>query len=170
MKLLLAVVLLAALAGCSGSDGAATPTSPTSGESGPAIVTAVTLRGNAILTAIGETTAADGDRLPVGWHQPERHHRGAVGLERHLEHRRLPGGMVTVIRFGQSHVSATYEGESATLNVQATPPGTFVVWGRAWEPGNGGLAGVTVREESSGISALSNMDGEFSFGGLTASG
>ena len=166
MKFLLAVVLLAALAGCSGSDGAATLTSPTSGESGPAIVTAVTLRGNAILTAIGETTP-----LTASASLSDGTSRNVTTAAQWVSSDASSiivstDGKATVIRFGQSYITATYEGESASLNVQATPPGTFVLWGRAWEPGSRGLAGVVVREPSSGTSAVSGMDGEFSFGGL----
>jgi hypothetical protein len=172
MKLhLLGVVLVTALAGCSRSGSLTLPTSPSSPASSPAGLAAVTslaVRGNAVLTAVGESTPltavatlSDGtSRNVTSAVQWVSSHASIIAVS--------PGGMLTVIRFGQSHVYATYQGKSSTLNVQATPPGTFVVWGRAWEPGHNGLAGVTVRDEASGISALSNADGEFSLGGLTS--
>ena len=129
MKFLLAVVLLAALAGCNRSDGAATLTSPTSGGTAPAIATALTLRGNAMLTAIGETTPltataslSDGtSRNVTAAAQWVSSDASSIIVS--------PDGKATVIRFGQSYITATYQGESASLNVQATPPGTFVAVG-----------------------------------------
>ena len=167
MKFLLAVVLLAALAGCNRSDGAATLTSPTSDGTAPAIATALALRGNALLTAIGETTPltatatmSDGTSRNVTtaaqWVSSDA---SCIIVS--------TDGRATAIRFGQSYITATYEGESGSLNLQAAPSGTFVVWGRAWEPGGSGLPGAVVREPSSGISAVAGMDGEFSLGGLT---
>ena len=73
-----------------------------------------------------------------------------------------PTGVLTVMRFGQSYVYATYQNKSSTLSVRATSPGTFVVWGRVGEPGTSGLAGVQVEEASSGVSTLSDANGEFS--------
>lgn len=167
---LLTAGLLAALVGCGRSGPGAMPTSPTSpapASGTGAVVTGLTLQGNAALTAIGQMTPitataslSDGtSRHVTTVAQWVSTHSANIAVS--------PGGMVTVMRFGQSHVSATYQGKSSSLNVQATPPGTFVVWGRVREPGGAGLAGVTVREEFSGISTLSNADGEFSFGGLT---
>jgi hypothetical protein len=168
---LLTVVLVAALVGCDGSGPRALPTSPTSPAAAAAgagtAVTRLTLHGNAALTVIGQMTpiTAIASLSDGGTRNVTTAAQWASSNTSNLAV--SPGGMVTVMRFGQSHVSATYQGKSATLNVQATPPGTFVAWGRARDAGDGGLAGVTVREDSSGISTLSNPDGEFSFGGLT---
>jgi hypothetical protein len=167
---LLTVVLLAALAGCSRS-GPVAPTSPSSPASSPspgagAAVTALAVRGRTLLTSIGETTPltataslSDGTSrdvtTAVQWVSSSE---STLSVS--------PGGVVTVLRFGQSYVYATYQGKSATVSVQATPPGTFIVWGRVREPGSSGLPGVQVREETSGASTQSNADGEFSFGGL----
>lgn len=170
---LLPVVLVIALAGCTRSDRVTTPTSPSPPASpgpapaSPAAVTALTLRGSAALTAIGETAAltasanlSDGTSkdvtTTVQWVSSDA---SSISVS--------PGGLRTVLRFGQSYIRAMYQGKTSALSVQATPPGTFVFWGRVREPGNSGLAGVRVREESSGVSIVSNKDGEFSFGGLT---
>src|SRR5204863_7704123 len=75
-----------------------------------------------------------------------------------------PSGVVTVLRFGSSYIHAAYNGKFAALNIQATPPGTFVAAGRVREPGSSGIQGVVVREEVSGVSALSASGGEFSIG------
>jgi hypothetical protein len=167
---LLTAVLLAALGGCNRSGPVASPTSPTSPTSSPsaaAAVTALAVRGNAVLTAVGETTP-----LTASASMSDGTSRDVTAAAQWVSGNASnitvsPRGMLTVTRFGQSYISATYQNKSATLNVQATPPGTFVVWGRVREPGNNGLAGVQVREESSGVSALSDGNGEFSFGGLT---
>ena len=165
----LAAALLAALAGCSRSGPGAAPASPTSpGSPAPAsgtAVTGLTVRGNAALIAIGQTSILTATaRLSDG---SSRDVTGAALWESSNSNLTVsPGGMVRVVRFGQSHISASYQGRSATLNVQATPPGTFVAWGRVRGPGVGGLAGVHVKEDSSGLSTQSNADGEFSFGGL----
>lgn len=161
-------MLLGALAGCTRTGPGASPTSPTSPAPGAgALATGLTLRGNAALMAIGQATPlaatatlSDGTSRDVT--------TAAQWASSNTANLTVsPVGMVTVMRFGQSYISATYQGKSATLNVQATPPGTFVAWGRAREPGIIGLAGVQVREDSSGLSTLSNADGEFSLGGLT---
>jgi hypothetical protein len=50
--------------------------------------------------------------------------------------------------------------------VTATPPGTFVLAGRVREPGAGGLASVRVVDTTSGRSATTNSDGNFSLAEL----
>lgn len=166
------VTLLAGSAGCNRSKSVSTPTSPTSPTAPPVVTTAaptaVAIRGNAMLTAIGETAAltataslSDGTLKDVTatalWASSDA---SIVTVS--------PGGMLTVVRFGQSYVRATYQSKTASLSVQATPAGTFVVWGRTREPGSSGVAGVLVREETSGVSGLSNAEGQFSFAGLTS--
>lgn len=172
--LLLTVVLLTALAGCSRSDKVTTPTSPSAPPPAtpapapaPLVVTSLAIGGNTTLTAIGQTTQltatgnmSDGTTkdltTSVQWISTDT---SSITVS--------AGGLLTVIRYGQSYIQARYENKSPAIAVQATPPGTFVFWGRVREPGSSGLAGVRVREESSGVSIVSNKDGEFSFGGLT---
>jgi hypothetical protein len=165
---LIIVMLLAALAGCNRSGLVAAPTSPSSPAAlSPARVSALAVRGNAVLSTIGQTTP-----LTATASLSDGTSRNVTTAARWVSSNPSsisvsPGGLLTVIGFGQSHIEAIYQGKSATLNVQATPPGTFVAWGRVREPGDGGLAGVHVREEFSGSSTLSGADGEFSWGGLT---
>ena len=78
-------------------------------------------------------------------------------------------GLLTVLRFGATLISARYQNRSATLSLRPSPPGTFVITGWAREPGEGGLAGVTVTDVASSISAQTNSSGTYSLASLPTS-
>ena len=77
-----------------------------------------------------------------------------------------PGGIVTAVGFGATHIDAVFEGKRSTADVLITPPGTFAVLGLVREPGSGPMAGVLVREMDSNRSTTTNQNGEFHFGAL----
>jgi hypothetical protein len=177
MKLhLLTVVLIAALgcAACDRSKSVAIPTAPTTPATpaappvAPPSVTGVSIHGNASLTAVGETSPltamaalSDGTTkdvtTAVRWSSSDT---SSITVS--------AGGMVTVVRFGASYVGAMYGTKYASVNVKATPAGTFVVSGRVREPGSSGIPGVQVRELTSAGSILSDSDGQYSMGALNA--
>jgi hypothetical protein len=74
-------------------------------------------------------------------------------------------GVVTVVGFGVTGISARYSTQADGVEVRATPPGTFIVFGRVREPGAGGIPGVRVVERQSGHSTLTDDVGVFSLGG-----
>ena len=173
---LLTIVVITALAGCGGcgrsstSPTPAAPTTPAPPTTPPVAtpqVTRIEIAGKVLLTVIGETssltataTLSDGTTrdvtTAVRWSSSDP---SSVTIS--------PAGIVTVVRFGSSYVNASYVQKYATVIVQATPNGTFAVFGRVREPGSSGLGGVIVREEASGTSFQSGSEGEFSLGGLT---
>jgi hypothetical protein len=82
-------------------------------------------------------------------------------------------GLVTATALGVANISVRYPAtgvpsftRSAMLKV--TPPGTFVVYGRAREPGAGSLPGVLVQHLGTGQSVTTSPDGAYSFGGVTS--
>jgi hypothetical protein len=77
-------------------------------------------------------------------------------------------GVVTVAHFGRSTVFATYQTKTGTVTVNATPDGTFVLNGRAREPGLSGVTGVTVRETASGAVTLTDGEGFFTLASMTS--
>lgn len=159
--------VLTVLAGCNRS-----PSGPTPGLSNPPpaapVVTlaGVTVTGNNALTEVGQTTTliasaafSDGTTKTVTsdvvWTSQEP---SALAVS--------PAGVVTALRFGSSTISARYFGKTATLRVTVTPPGTFVANGRVKEPGLGGLPGVVLQEEGSGLVVTTGQSGSFTVGGL----
>jgi hypothetical protein len=67
--------------------------------------------------------------------------------------------------FGMVTVRAVFRTARLDVKVSVTPEGTFVVAGRARQPGSnpgsGGLGGVTITEPVSGQSTETNMNGTF---------
>jgi hypothetical protein len=171
------VVLTAALgcAACDRSKSVVIPTAPTPPATPPVVtpsVTAISIQGKTQLTAVGETTAltataslSDGTTknvtTAVQWSSS---FPATVSI--------TPGGLATALRLGASSVGALYNlaggSKFASVSVQVTPPGTFAVTGRVREPGSSGIPGVQVRELTSGASMLSDPDGQYSMGALTA--
>jgi hypothetical protein len=175
---LLVVALAAALtlaAGCSDSSPThPTITPPPSTNPGPgpapapAAVSRLVVSGNAALTAIAQTsqltstaTLTDGTTRDVtklcSWLSSDPATMTVNGE-----------GVVTVLRYGQSFISANYSGKGSGLSIFATPAGTFVLYGRVREPGNGGVLGARVLESSSGRSVLTDGNGDYSMGDMTA--
>jgi hypothetical protein len=77
-----------------------------------------------------------------------------------------PGGLVTAVGFGATHLDAVFEGKRSTADVLITPAGTFAALGVVREPGGGPLSGVLVRELDSDRSTTTNQNGEFYFAAL----
>jgi hypothetical protein len=77
-----------------------------------------------------------------------------------------PGGLVTAVGFGATHIDAVFEGKRSTSEVLITPLGTFAVLGQVREPGIGPLAGVVVQELDSNRSTTTDQNGEFHFAAL----
>ena len=77
-----------------------------------------------------------------------------------------PGGLVTAVGLGATHIDAVVDGKRSTVDVVITPPGTFATLGVVREPGSGPLAGVLVREIGSNRSATTDQNGEFRFAAL----
>jgi hypothetical protein len=75
-------------------------------------------------------------------------------------------GLITAVEFGSSNVSASYLSRSLSRTVTVTPLGTYVASGRVREPGNSGVADVTITETVSNRSTTSRGGGNFVFGGL----
>jgi hypothetical protein len=77
-----------------------------------------------------------------------------------------PGGLVTAVGFGATHIEAVFDGKRSTSDVLITPVGTFAALGQVREPGSGPLAGVVVQELDSNRSTTTNQNGEFTFPAL----
>ena len=77
-----------------------------------------------------------------------------------------PGGLVTAVGFGATHIDAVFDGKRSTSEVVITPLGTFAALGQVREPGVGPLAGVVVQELDSNRSTTTNQNGEFHFAAL----
>lgn len=145
------------------------------------VVTSLTLTGNSVMNAIGETrqltaTAgySDGTSADVtqeaGWTTtaPE-----IVAVS--------PDGLLTAIAFGRSSVSVKYPASAPSASSRfrftdaiVTPFGTFSVAGRVREPGGsgdghgtGGIPGALVRHVASGESIFTDESGIYSLVGLT---
>lgn len=149
MKPVLVIALtagvLAGLAGCDRSQGLPA-TAPSTTAPIPPTVTAVVVAGKTSLASVGETTQlfatasySDGTTRGItGEAQWASSDPSALWVS--------PQGLVTVLRFGQVYVSATYETKVGGQAVEATPAGSFVVSGRVREPANGTTVGVRVVE------------------------
>jgi hypothetical protein len=174
-RLIGVVVLAIALDGyaCDHSTTAPSPSpaAPAAPAAPPTLtVTKLVVTGNTSLAAIGETsqmtasaTLSDGTTKNVtsdaSWSSTNQ---SVVTVS--------PTGVVTCVAFGVAFVQAAFNGRSSSsLQVTATPAGTFIVLGRVREPGNSGIGQVQVLETQSGQSTLTNSDGIYSMGGLTAS-
>ncbi|HXG54979.1 MAG TPA: hypothetical protein VNJ03_06330 [Vicinamibacterales bacterium] len=77
-----------------------------------------------------------------------------------------PGGLLTVVGFGVSDVSFTFQSLYTAKPVTPTPPGTVAIEGRLSEPGAGGLASTLVVDTLSGRSATTGSGGFFSLAAL----
>lgn len=144
---------------------APTPTPATPPAPSPT-VTRVSIGGNLSLTRIGETTQLTAtatlsdnttkDVTSVATWQWGDARVATVS----------PTGLVTIVGFGATWISASYQSRGAGATVTATLSGTFVIAGRVREPAAGGIAGVRVVDTMSGRSATTDSDGEFSLAEL----
>lgn len=173
MKTRFVVVVLATLVMCAcDRHSAPVPTAPSPGGTTPppdvptAALVRVTASGNTTLSAVGETTQlkvtgqySDGttkDLVDVpGWVSTDPNTIAVSST-----------GLATARRLGSAYVYFNYQSKQATVTVKATPPGTFVIWGRVREPGSGGLANVAVRTDR-GETLMTDTDGLYTTGGLS---
>lgn len=156
------VAFLVEVAAC-GSDRVGAPTAATVSPIAPSRqVTALTITGNTVLTAVGETaqlkaTATFSDRTvndvtaEASWTSSDS---SVVSIS--------ASGLLMVLRFGAVVISARYETSYTTVLVRPTPAGTFVISGWVREPGQGGLGGVTVTDPATQTTGLSNASGNYS--------
>jgi hypothetical protein len=144
-----------------------TPTAPPTPQTPPpAQVTRVTIGGSPPLTTIGETiqlaahaTLSDNSTKDVtrdGLWQGGDARVATVDS----------GGLVTVVGFGATALSFSYQGRSAGTTVTATPTGTFVISGVVREPGLGGVPDVRVLDTLSGRSTMTSAVGYYSLAQL----
>lgn len=81
-------------------------------------------------------------------------------------------GLVTAHGLGSTTINAQYAAVTPVLSrstrVDVTPSGTFVLSGRARQPGSGGISDVLVAHPASGQSVRTENSGFFTFGGLSA--
>jgi hypothetical protein len=77
-----------------------------------------------------------------------------------------PGGVVTAVGIGATHIDAAFDGKRSTVDVMVTPSGTFAFLGQVREPGSGPMAGVLVQEMLSNRSTTTDQNGQFGFAGL----
>lgn len=162
------IILLASIwtTSCGGDKSTPTPTTPTTPSTAAPTVTVVSIGGNLTLTGIGETsqltaTAALSDGTTKDVTSLGRWQGGDTRVITISA-----GGLVTVVGFGATWVSFSYQTRGASGMITATLPGTFVIRGRVREPGAGGLDNVSVVETTTGRSATTNSDGEFSLAEL----
>src|SRR5262245_13864912 len=134
---LFVALLVSTCVSCGDHPSAPSPTPPPAPPPTPAPPTAtrLSITGNAQLTRIGETsqltaTATLSDNTTkdvtgsVTW---------TVGDPRVVNVSTT--GLLTVMQFGATYVSGSYQNRGASLSVTATPSGTFAISGRVREPG-----------------------------------
>ena len=135
-------------------------------------ITSLVLTGNTSLTSIGETTQltatatfSDGVTRDVS---SEARWSSSTASAATVS----AGGLVTARSLGSSVIGTGFPfsgGHSMfrSVIVTITPPGTFTSRGRAREPGAGSLTGVRVLHLHTGQTALTDVNGDYSLGGLT---
>ena len=161
-----ALALVVVVSGCGGGESFPNPAAPSGPPTVAASVTRLRIAGNTTLTTVGETsqlaaiaTMSDGSEGDVT--------RETAWTSTDPSVATVAAGLVTVRRFGATNVSARYQTgqqiRSAFVELRPTPAGTFVIVGRVREPGQGGLAGVTVTDAASLSSVVSDQFGEYSW-------
>ena len=147
------IVLAVASSGCGGSTPTPTPSPLPTGTS-TAVATGLTISGTTSFSAVGETSQltatanlSDGTTKDVTSQAQWRSANPAVVIV-------SPSGLLTVVSLGGTAISASYQSRGTVAQVVATPPGTFVAYGRTREPGQSDLSGVLVLEPQSGKSTV----------------
>jgi hypothetical protein len=152
---------------CGSSPTTPSPTpSPGPSPAPVATVTRVRVSGNTALTAIGETTQlkaiadySDGTTRDVTTEAIWNSTKPANFIV-------ASGGIVTVVNFGLTTINAILQPRTGFIQVTATPPNTFVFYGRVREPGNSGIANVQVLDTESKRTAMTSQFGEYEFANL----
>jgi hypothetical protein len=168
--ILLVAVLAPVWMGCGNHPSSPTPVPPPPPPPTPAPPTAtgLSVKGNAQLTRIGETSQLTGTATMSD--NTTKDVTGSVTWT--VNDPRVvnvsPAGLLTVMQFGATYVQAQYQNRYASLSVTATPSGTFVISGRVREPGTGGYPNANVLDTISGRVVTTNSDGLFTIGELPA--
>jgi hypothetical protein len=159
-RILAALLLFLVTSACGGGDSSPTPAAP-SASAVPVRVIRLRIAGNTALTAVGQTAQlatvammSDGTERDVTaattWSSSDP-----------LVITVSAAGLATAQRFGIASVTARHENVIATTSLTASPPGTFVFGGRVREPGQGGIAGVTVTDLATLNSVQTNAEGNY---------
>jgi hypothetical protein len=80
----------------------------------------------------------------------------------------VSAGLVTAVNYGLARINASLQNRGSSITATATPPGTFIMTGRAREPGFSGISGVRILETLSNRSTLTDSNGEYSLAALTS--
>ena len=159
-RILAALILFLVTSACGGGDSSPNPAAP-SASPAPARVIRLRIAGNTAFTAVGQTAQlatvavmSDGTERDVTagttWTSSDP-----------LVIAVSAAGLATAQRFGVASVTARHENGIATISLTASPPGTFIVAGRVREPGQGGIAGVTVTDTATLNSVQTNAEGNY---------
>jgi hypothetical protein len=155
----LAGILTASAIAC-GSDGGAdgNGTVPPT----PAVLSSIQISGNTELTAVGQTTQLS---LTAGYTNGTNRDvtTEASWITQTPVVATVARGVVTAVGLGTATINATFGGFSAFAGVNVAPAGTFIVDGRAREPGGGNLANVRVVEQVSFTDTRTTFTGAFQF-------
>jgi hypothetical protein len=154
--------------------GCGTKSSPTSPTVGPPTVTALTIKGNAALTAPGQTsqltleaTLSDGSKKDVTstalWSSSNKN---VVTVS--------AAGLVTAVGFGQATIQGSVAGNGyPTLVMTVLPAGTYILSGSVTEGGNLPVADVrveTIGGPMSGHAVMTDASGSYAFNGVSGVG
>ena len=168
----LTVILAATSLSCGGDSRpsvftAPTPTPTPTPVPVTASITSMRVTGSDVLRALGETsqltatgTYSDGTTRDV-----TAEARWTSSSSSHLS---VSAGTVTALAFGAGFISANLLNRGNGIQMVATPSNTYVVQGRAREPGSSGIPGVRIVETMSTRSELTDANGSYQFAGLTA--
>jgi hypothetical protein len=135
----------------------------------------LSLSGNTILTAVGETSQFTAVALFSDDSTRDVTLEAAWGSSQPEVATISPTGLLTARALGSTFVSVRYPVTSTPLNpslfrseaVSISPPGTFAISGRVREPGAGGVSGAEVRNVVNGQTVVTSASGLFSMFGLT---
>src|SRR5437867_2295333 len=167
-QIVLAAGAVALLTACGGSTSPTpTPIAPTPTTPSVPTVARITITGNVPLTQIGQTVqltaiAALSDNSTKDVTSESNWQWGDARVATVS-----PRGLVTIVGFGATLISANYQSRGASVTVTATLPDTFVISGRVREPAAGGIANVRVVDTLSGRSGMTDKNGHFSLAELT---
>jgi hypothetical protein len=159
-----AVAVVCLAMACQSCGREATPTSPTL----PPSFVRLEIAGDPLLTTIGETRQLNALAVFSDGSQRDVTDQTTWSSAQPLVVTISPGGLLTVLQFGESLISARYQGTYASVTVRPSPPGTFVIAGWIREPGEGGVDDVTVTDVGSHATTQTDSTGRFTLVALPA--
>ena len=153
---LAALLALVGVIGCGSDSGSVTGPTPTVALSSLQVV------GNIDLTAIGQASQltangryVDGSTKDVTADTAWASNATSVVT--------VSSGLITAVALGVATITARYGGRNTSSTVIVAPAGTFVLEGRAREPGGGSLSNVRVVEQTSFTDTRTDGSGNFRF-------